>query len=424
MDASHYHLRCTFCGAEYPDSEEGFRLACDRKHGPALLEAVYAQQRLTLDDTAPGLFRYRSWLPVRRVLGKASRTVTYRSQALAKHLGLERLFIAFNGYWPERGATMTTGSFKELEAPSVLARLPENEDRSLVIASAGNTGRAFLQLASENAAKVTVVVPEFALPAMWTTVPKGENVRLVVLEDADYFDAIQLAGAIVKLDGYHDEGGAKNVARRDGMGTVLLNAVEEIGAVPEHYFQAVGSGTGGIAAWEMMKRLHADGRYGDASMRLHLAQSTPFTPMTEAWSERRRDLPEWEPEKAKRRALAVHAPVLSNRKPPYGIIGGVFDALSDTGGAMYAISHEQAQQAGALFAELEGSDLDPAAEVAVAALIEAKTKQLIDPGQTILLNITGGGHLRARRDGLPIQAKPDATITPAEFADGSFARKL
>ncbi|MDX9979354.1 MAG: pyridoxal-phosphate dependent enzyme, partial [Lentisphaeria bacterium] len=191
-----------------------------------------------------------------------------------------------------------------------------------------------------------------------------------------------------------------------------------------HYFQAVGSGTGGIAAWEMMKRLHADGRFGSAVMRLHLAQSTPFTPMTEAWTEHHRDLPEWEPEKAKRRALAVHAPVLSNRKPPYALIGGLYDALCDTGGAMYAIGHEQAQQAGALFAELEGCDLDPAAEVAVAALVEARQKQLLDPAQTILLNITGGGYQRARRDGLPIPAKPDVVVSPAEFLDGSFAKKL
>jgi len=52
-----------------------------------------------------------------------------------------------------------------------------------------------------------------------------------------------------------------NVARRDGMGTVMLEAAVTIGRAPDHYFQAVGSGTGGIAAWEASLRLKQDGRF-------------------------------------------------------------------------------------------------------------------------------------------------------------------
>ena len=48
-------------------------------------------------------------------------------------------------------------------------------------------------------------------------------------------------------DGFIAEGGAKNVARRDGMGTTVLSAVTTIGEIPDAYFQAVGSGTGAIA---------------------------------------------------------------------------------------------------------------------------------------------------------------------------------
>ena len=59
-----------------------------------------------------------------------------------------------------------------------------------------------------------------------------------------------------------EEGGAKNVARRDGMGTVMLDAAVTIGRMPDYYFQAIGSGTGGIAAWEAALRLRDDGRFG------------------------------------------------------------------------------------------------------------------------------------------------------------------
>ncbi len=58
------------------------------------------------------------------------------------------------------------------------------------------------------------------------------------------------------------EGGAKNVARRDGMGTVMLDAAVTMKEMPDDYFQAIGSGTGGIAAWEASMRLRDDGRFG------------------------------------------------------------------------------------------------------------------------------------------------------------------
>ncbi|MFR4038353.1 MAG: hypothetical protein ACLTZT_11530 [Butyricimonas faecalis] len=37
--------------------------------------------------------------------------------------------------------------------------------------------------------------------------------------------------------GFSPGGGAKNVARRDGMGTTVLSAVEKIGRIPDYYFR-------------------------------------------------------------------------------------------------------------------------------------------------------------------------------------------
>jgi len=54
-------------------------------------------------------------------------------------------------------------------------------------------------------------------------------------------------------------GGARNIARRDGMGTTVLSAADCIGRIPDVYFQAVGSGTGAIAAHEANERLLEDG---------------------------------------------------------------------------------------------------------------------------------------------------------------------
>ena len=84
----------------------------------------------------------------------------------------------------------------------------------------------------------------------------------------DYFDAINLSNMVLASDKFLAEGGAKNIARRDGMGTTVLSATTHIGRIPDFYFQAVGSGTGAIAAWEANLRLIEDGRFGSHKMKL------------------------------------------------------------------------------------------------------------------------------------------------------------
>jgi len=182
------------------------------------------------------------------------------------------------------------------------------------------------------------------------------------------------------------------------MGTVMLDATMFIGRMPDWYFQAVGSGTGGVAAWEMAKRLVQDGRFGSHLPRLYLSQSEPFTPMVRAWDAGRReiitdiDMPD-----AEKTIPQVYSPVLTNRNPPYSIRGGVFDALSDTRGLMRAVTTGEASKANAFFEECEGIDLDPAAAVTVASLIKAVEAGEVKRDDTILLHITGADTSVLRR---------------------------
>jgi cysteate synthase len=425
MHGEHYTLECLGCGKRFADTGRGFLLGCNGSHPPALLRARYAERQLRVVERGRGIFRYAGWLPVRRSLRARARPAVYRSSALAERLGLQNLWLAFSGFWPERGAFFETCSFKELEACCVLARLPEGEERTLVVSSAGNTGRAFLQLASELGLPLLVVVPEEVLPQMWLTVEKHPKVRLAALQGAgDYLDAIELGNRIAAQEGYHPEGGAKNVARRDGMGTVMLAAAEAIGRIPEHYVQAVGSGTGGIAAWEMSMRLAEDGRFGRAVTRLHFVQNEPFAIMTDSWWRGSRELLPLGEAEAKRRIASLHATVLSNRRPPYGVIGGVYDALRATDGQMYAVSGEEARSAGALFEELEGCDLDPAAEVAVAGLASAVRMGTIGREELVLLHLTGGGVKRLQRERRCRQVAPDLVFTSREASPAAAGSRV
>ena len=93
-------------------------------------------------------------------------------------------------------------------------------------------------------------MPEENISALWFDRPLNPCVKLICPErGGDYFDAIFLSNLALKSRKFYAEGGAKNVARRDGMGTTVLSAATTIGEIPDYYFQAVGSGTGAIAAW-------------------------------------------------------------------------------------------------------------------------------------------------------------------------------
>jgi cysteate synthase len=239
----------------------------------------------------------------------------------------------------------------------------------------------------------------------------------VIAVRGDYTDAIRFSREVCFLPGYIEEGGARNVARRDGMGTVMLDAAVTIGRMPDYYFQAIGSGTGGIAAWESAVRLQEDGRFGTTLPSLHLSQNLPFVPMVSAWNDRRRNIvAETDMPDAPAAISRVYSDVLTNREPPYAIPGGVFDAMSATDGRMYAVTNEEARAAGTLFTELEGIDLDPAAAVCTASLIRACETGSIDTSRTVFLNITGGGYERVREDHTLIPVQPAFTVPAGSTA--------
>lgn len=367
---------------------------------PSFIRAIYAKKQLEIKEEHNGLYCYADWLPIKRLLKCDAKPITYKSEALAAKLGLSNLYITFNGYYPERGAMMRTCSFKETEAYSICARLgEEKKDEVIVVSSAGNTARAFAQVCSDNNIKLLLTIPEDNLDALWFEKPLNPCVKVIATKSgSDYFDAINLGNIACELDGFFAEGGAKNIARRDGMGTTMLSATTFIGRIPDYYFQAVGSGTGAIAAWEANLRFIEDGRYGNHKARIFVSQNRPFVPMYDAWKADSRDMLPYDNDQARHDANAVVAKVLTNRKPPYSINGGLYDAMKDSKGEFFAVTNEEAECAGKLFEELEGIDINPAAAVATASLIQAVENKQVEKDAVIMLNITGGGEKRFKEN--------------------------
>ncbi|MBE6219612.1 MAG: cysteate synthase [Rikenellaceae bacterium] len=392
-----YTLKCVATGREFDDS--GWILDDAECKAPSLVRAQYEKKQIEVKPDSYGLYKFCDWLPVKRMLKGSSAPVTYKSEALAKHLGLDNLWITLNGYCPEKGVKMSTCSFKETEAYTVCARIDDKEERVMVVASAGNTARAFAKVCSDNNIKLLLAVPSDNLDALWFTEPLNDCVKLIACDKGgDYFDAINLSNLALKSSKFYAEGGAKNIARRDGMSTTVLSAVTTIGRIPDFYFQAVGSGTGAIAAWEANQRLIEDGRFGENLMRLIVSQNAPFVPMYDAWVADSREMLPYDTKKARRDAEIIDAKVLSNRKPPYSLAGGLYDALKATNGNIMVATNAQARRARKLFKELEGIDIYSAPSVALWSLIKMVEAGEIKKDDCVMLNITGGGEERATQN--------------------------
>ena len=407
---THYCVVCPVCGWRAPD--DGTVLVCPGVHEPALLQADYQGAPLATDEDQPGLYRYRRWLPIRRQLPGATKTEVYQSTRLGRFLGLGRLWVAFNGYWPERSCEMETGTFKDLEASIVLARLPD-DCPALVVSSAGNTAAAFAALASKHRVPCVVVVPARGLRKIVLRRSLASWVKVIALEDAEYSDAITFAETLCGDLGGVLEGGTKNIARRAGLSTVFLAAMEKLERMPDFYFQGVGSGAGAIAVHEAARRWSgaktsgaktSGAKTGSAAPaprlpRLMLCQNAEHASLYDSW--RRDGYGEQAPA---RKVLGYEATSrcfadeLTNRFPPYAVRGGVRDCLIESRGDVCVADGSAAREASQLFRELEGIDIEPAAAVALACLAQAVATRRVAADDLVLLNITGGGRQRLAQE--------------------------
>lgn len=410
MMSKKLELKCVGCGATYVPP----RLHCDQCD--SLLRSQYTKKTFA-PKRKSGLFAFQDWLPPSASSAIPIGSVVYSSDGLAKELGLSNLAIAFSGYAPEIGAHNPTGSFKDFEALPTLLYYREHGIDSLVLASAGNTARAFAYAAIQLDYPVVIVVPERALDRLWIPCRQTNAVRLVVLEGCDdYALAISTARLIGRALNIANEGGARNVARRDGMSTAVLEYAKQMNSLPAHYFQAIGSGTGAIAIWEASQRLLAAG-IGNELPKLHLSQNAPFTPVHDAWSLNIPIEPDEDVEGQLRCIDQIDALVLANRTPPYAVTGGVRDALSLTGGNTYAVTNDEARAAANLFEEREGLAIGPAAGVATASLLQALASHHIASDDAIMLHITGNNGALLQRDFELHQIEPLLRLRPEQVTE-------
>ena len=256
---------------------------------------------------------------------------------------------------------------------------------------------------------------------IWVFDHPTDSVQVIVIEDGDYQDAKDVAKALGgMMPNWQLEGGVHNVARRDGIGSLMLEAHHVMEGLPDHYFQAVSGGPGPIGVHEMasglsmplmMKAVYL------SSMLLKMKAMHLFTQhgrMSES-NLNADDFPNQIPE--------VFSDYLVNLSPAYGIKGGMHEVLSDSNGHTYGITIQEAQAAKTLFEKIEGIDIMSPGAVALAALQQAVEKQIVRPDERILLNISGGVE-RFKRENEWRVVEPHLIISKQEAMMPSIIERL
>jgi len=384
-----YRLVCRSCGLEFRDY--GFTFSCPS----GCSSLVSTEYTSPLRPKGQGIWRYADWLPVEGNNAYTGQPILFESPELSSEVGTD-VYIAFHGYFPEIGAELVTCTFKEIEAV-VSLRYAAERNADIALSSVGNTANAFLAFSQYESINVYLFVPERVFQCVFCH-EKSENATLIMV-DGSYDDASNLARKFAELRGIRYEGGGRNVARRDALATLAYTFLETYGFLPDVYFQAVGSGTGAIAFYEGSRRLLDEG-VADKLPRIVVAQNEPFTPIVDAWRNGSRKIAAYDYDPLD----VVYAQVLTNRSPLYSMGGGLYDILKETDGFAVSASEREAKEAGKLFREIYGVGLYPAAEVALAALLKSELKG------KILLNVTGAGFRRLKKDYKVRRPKPDFVV--------------
>ncbi len=370
--------RCLTCGHRFDATP--LTRQCP-KCGSAWLDAIYALDELPADwqesvaQRPANLWRYFELLPLPGdfhplSLGEGWTPLT-PSTALAEKLALPNLFIK-----DERQST--TGSFKDRQASIAVNVLRAGGIREIVLASTGNAATAYAAYCARAGIKLWVFLTSSVPP---------EKMRELALYGAEvikvsgtYDQAKEIAADFAARRGIYKDGGAKSIPCKESMKTIALEIVEQLGwRAPDWYIQAVSGGIGPLGVSKGFRELYELGII-DHMPKLGIVQSEGCSPMVRAW-ERGLD----EAEAVQPDSLIF---ILATGKPgfSYTLLKRYLD---ERGGAMIAVSDEEAFRAMRQVARSEGISMEPAAGVAFAGLEKMRERGFIGDDETVIVNCSG-----------------------------------
>ncbi|HZM82450.1 MAG TPA: pyridoxal-phosphate dependent enzyme [Candidatus Limnocylindrales bacterium] len=353
-----------------------FVLVCPRC-GEALepeLNLAHAQVR---DEQDPGL-AYFDFLPLDSPTfldpGGMWRTPCRPAPELGAAIGAP-------GLWLKDESVHPTGTTKDRMAAAVIAVFRQFGITEFVAASTGNSSTALARAVQRDGSMRAHFFCGAEFRRFHDFEP-DDRVTLTVVE-ANYAAASAAAKAFAGANGFRWEGGYFNWARREGLKIAYLEAFDALEHQPDVVVQAISSGMGMAAAHKGVREFQQVGRMTRMPRFLMVQQDT-CAPMARAWAEGRAELTDADVvEQPTGLATAI---LLGDARATYPYMATI---AKDSGGSIVAVSQRDLVSARQLLADLEKIDVCYSAAATVAAVRAEAQAGRIDPGETVLVNLTG-----------------------------------
>src|SRR3954454_3025809 len=264
-----------------------------------------------------------------------------------------------------------TGSFKDRGMTMAITRAKEEGAKAVICASTGNTSASAAAYAVRAGMVSAVLVPrgKIALGKMGQALIHGAKILQV---DGNFDDCLTLARALA--DNYPVAlVNSVNPVRIEGQKTAAFEIVDDLGDAPDLHVLPVGNGGNISAYWRGYVQYAAAG-VASPRPRVWGVQAAGAAPLVLGH-------PVPDPETVAT-AIRIGDPASTTL---------AVAAKEESGGCFEAVSDDEILAAQGFLAACEGVFVEPASAAGVAGLRAAAQRGEVDPGQRIVVTVTGHG---------------------------------
>ena len=374
--------RCEKCGRTYPmDRLVNTCPACG-----GLLDARYDLEAIkrAFDPEAilrrpPTVWRWKEFLPIadeRHIvtLGEGG-TPLHRCPRLAETVGVRECWVKDETQTP-------TGSLKDRTFTVAVSKAVELGVKRVVTFTSGNAGASLAAYAAKAGLQALILVNE------WATDEKVAMIQVyghpvVRLRWNSFTEVTDMMEAAIRDLGLYQFVNFLNPFRHEGGKTYAYEISLDLGwTVPDRLVQPIGTGGGVFGAWKGYKELLALGLI-DRLPKMTGVQPEAAAPICAAFQKGERvAIRHGDPSRTIAQSIAGDSAIQDGKR--------VLDALYDSGGYGETVSDEE-MRAGMVLLGREGIFGEPAGGAVVAAARKLACQGVIDPGERIVLVVTGTG---------------------------------
>ncbi len=368
-------LLCPRCGKKEEYSTHRFA-KCDCGT-PYLLDYSikgYASELTKLFSSRPkSLWRYLELLPPIKInpvsLGEGG-TFTYPSEGLSRFIGLRRLYI-------KNEATNPTGAFTDRGASVELTKSLETGAHRIICVASGNLAVSIAAYSAKAGIPCSVylkhgveqvkILQALAYDAeVFFTNDPTVTIKLISQETVDNY--LVTTSSPLLIEGYK---------------TSMVEILEQFDWNPPDWVSIpIGSGAHVTAVWKALKELRRLELLKSDPPKLLGSQISSCAPIAEAYMKNREDV---EPIHMSK----TFFPDIAEPNPSWAY--PALKAIRELGGTILTVDEEELMRAVKILAKTEGILAEPAAAVALAAIIKAVDSGIIKRDESVVYIVTGSG---------------------------------